>query len=375
MLAGIRDILIISTPQDLPRFRELLGTGEQWGLRFEYAAQPRPEGLAQAFLIGRDFVGPGPRGAGPRGQHLPRPRSARAPARRPRPRTAGATVFAYYVRDPERYGVVELGPENRAVSIEEKPARPRSNYAVTGLYFYDNRVLDIAARSAALRPGRAGDHRRQPGLPRGRDAPRRGPGAGLRLARHRDPRIAPERLDLHRDRRAAPGPEDLLPGGDRLPDGLHRRGGSSGRSPSRCARTTTVATSSTCSRTGERSDEGHPHRAPGDPADRAQDLRRRARTLLRELPGPALRRGRHPRSVRAGQPLAIGSWHPAGPALPGAACAGEAGAGASRERSSTSRSTSGVGRPASGSGWASSCPASSRASSGFPPASRTASAC
>ncbi|HZX43986.1 MAG TPA: glucose-1-phosphate thymidylyltransferase RfbA [Myxococcaceae bacterium] len=153
MLAGIRDVLVISTPQDLPRFRELLGTGEQWGLRFDYAEQPRPEGLAQAFLIGRSFVGKD-RVALVLGDNIFHghglPEHLQAAAARSR----GATVFAYYVRDPERYGVVELGPDNRAVSIEEKPAKPRSSYAVTGLYFYDNRVLDI---SAGLRPSARGE--------------------------------------------------------------------------------------------------------------------------------------------------------------------------------------------------------------------------
>jgi len=153
MLAGIRDILVISTPQDLPRFRELLGTGAQWGLRFFYAEQPRPEGLAQAFIIGRTFVGTD-RVALVLGDNifhghgLPEHLIAAAT------REKGATVFAYYVRDPERYGVVELGPDNRARSIEEKPGRPRSNYAVTGVYFYDNRVLDIAA---GLRPSARGE--------------------------------------------------------------------------------------------------------------------------------------------------------------------------------------------------------------------------
>ena len=153
MLAGIRDILVISTPQDLPRFRELLGTGAQWGLRFFYAEQPRPEGLAQAFIIGRTYVGTD-RVALVLGDNifhghgLPEHLIAAAT------REKGATVFAYYVRDPERYGVVELGPDNRARSIEEKPGRPRSNYAVTGVYFYDNRVLDIAA---GLRPSARGE--------------------------------------------------------------------------------------------------------------------------------------------------------------------------------------------------------------------------
>ncbi|RKH53431.1 glucose-1-phosphate thymidylyltransferase [Corallococcus sp. AB049A] len=153
MLAGIREVLIISTPQDLPRFRDLLGDGEKWGMSFQYAEQPRPEGLAQAFVIGRDFVGSESVSL-ILGDNIFYGDGLSELVRRAVRRASGATVFGYQVKDPQRYGVVELAPGNRAISIEEKPARPRSNYAVTGLYFYDNQVLDIAA---GLKPSKRGE--------------------------------------------------------------------------------------------------------------------------------------------------------------------------------------------------------------------------
>jgi len=144
MLAGIRDILIISTPQDTPRFQELLGDGSQWGLSLSYAVQPSPDGLAQAFIIGKEFVGEAP-SALILGDNIYYGHDFETQLREASARTTGSTVFAYHVHDPERYGVVDFDEQRRAVSLEEKPAQPKSNYAVTGLYFYDNKVCDIAA--------------------------------------------------------------------------------------------------------------------------------------------------------------------------------------------------------------------------------------
>jgi len=153
MLAGIREICIISTPQDLPRFRDLFNDGSHLGLAFEYIEQPRPEGIAQAFLLARKFLAGGPASLilGDNifyGQGMPD--QMQAATRRER----GATVFAYHVRDPERYGVVQFDASGRAVDIEEKPKSPKSSYAVTGLYFYDNRVCEVAA---ALKPSARGE--------------------------------------------------------------------------------------------------------------------------------------------------------------------------------------------------------------------------
>jgi glucose-1-phosphate thymidylyltransferase len=153
MLAGIREVLVISTPQDTPRFEQLLGDGRSWGMSFQYAVQPRPEGLAQAFLVGADFVRGGPSALvlgdniffGHEFQQLLQAADARRD---------GATVFAYAVNDPERYGVVEFDANRRAVSLEEKPPRPRSRYAVTGLYFYDEHVVELAR---AIKPSARGE--------------------------------------------------------------------------------------------------------------------------------------------------------------------------------------------------------------------------
>ncbi len=144
LLAGIRDILIISTPQDTPRFQSLLGDGSQWGISLSYCVQPSPDGLAQAFILGKDFVGNSP-SALVLGDNIYYGHALQGLLNNATARTDGASVFAYHVTDPERYGVVAFDAEQRALSIEEKPKAPKSNYAVTGLYFYDNQVCDIAA--------------------------------------------------------------------------------------------------------------------------------------------------------------------------------------------------------------------------------------
>ena len=153
MLAGIKDILIISTPQDTPRFNELLGDGRKWGINLSYEKQPSPDGLAQAFIIGRNFVGKEPC-ALVLGDNIFYGHDLSARLQEARKISSGATIFAYQVTDPQRYGVVEFGANGRAVSIEEKPTQPKSRFAVTGLYFYDNDVLDIAA---SLKPSARGE--------------------------------------------------------------------------------------------------------------------------------------------------------------------------------------------------------------------------
>ena len=153
MLAGIRDILLISTPQDTPRFRDLLGDGSQWGINLQYAVQPSPDGLAQAFTIGREFIGDDPC-ALILGDNIFYGNAFEKQLMNASNRASGATVFAYHVQDPERYGVVEFDRNRNAISIEEKPCQPKSNYAVTGLYFYDNNVCKMAE---SIKPSARGE--------------------------------------------------------------------------------------------------------------------------------------------------------------------------------------------------------------------------
>ena len=153
MLAGIRDILIISTPQDTPRFEQLLGDGNEWGLNLQYAVQPSPDGLAQAFIIGKDFIGNDP-SALVLGDNIFYGHDLQTQLEKAMTQDKGATVFAYHVQDPERYGVVAFDKQGQATSLEEKPSNPKSNYAVTGLYFYDNQVVEMAAN---LNPSARGE--------------------------------------------------------------------------------------------------------------------------------------------------------------------------------------------------------------------------
>ena len=296
MLAGIRDILLISTPQDTPRFEALLGDGAQWGIDICSTACSRARtAWRRPSSSASDFVGGAPSALvlGDNifyGHDLHGLLRRRADAQR-----RGATVFAYHVHDPERYGVVAFDAQRRALSIEEKPQAPKSNYAVTGLYFYDEQVVRHRRRHQAHRRAASS---RSPTSTRAtssaasstsRSWPR------LRLARHRHPRQPARGRPVHRHAREAPGPEGRLPGRDRLPRRLDRRATQLERAGrSRWSRTATASTCMQVARQTRCSDEGRRRpRSAGRAGDRAEGVRRRARLLPRELqPEGVRRRGR-----------------------------------------------------------------------------------
>ena len=221
MLAGIREILVITTPQDAPAFQQLLGDGSAWGLELAYAQQPSPDGLAQALLIARDFLAGAP-SCLVLGDNIFHGHGLTDVLRVASAREHGATVFGYWVRDPERYGVVEFDADGRAIGLEEKPAQPKSSYAVTGLYFYDANGPDDAA---ALSPSARGEleitdlNRRY--LERGELMVER-LGRGYAWLDTGHARVAASGRELHRDDRGAPGAQGRVPRGDRLPAGLDR---------------------------------------------------------------------------------------------------------------------------------------------------------
>ena len=277
MLGGIRDILIISTPRDLPMIEGLLGDGSELGMRLSYEAQAKPAGIAQAFIIGADFIAGDPVCL-ILGDNIFYGNELVDALERSAALTSGAKLFAYHVHDPERYGVVEFDTQGRAISLEEKPKAPRSNYAVTGLYFYDGRVVDVAR---GLKPSARGEleitdvnlqyltvGRAHGGRARAR----------RRLAGQRHLRLAAGRLSVRPDARAAAGSEGGVHRRDRVPEGLHRRGTTAwtGRALSRTART-----APTC---GSVCESTHSSRARGDatrgsrPNSRRGAHARRART-------------------------------------------------------------------------------------------------
>ena len=223
MLAGIRDILLISTREHLPFYQRLLGDGSSWGIKLSYIVQEQPIGLAHAFILGREFVGDD-RVALILGDNVFYGHGLSAELADAAARTDGATVFAYYVSEPSQYGVVKFDDAGRPIDLVEKPTQFLSNWAVTGLYFYDNAVLDIAAVAAPLRPRRTRDHRCQPALPRAQEAACRQARPRLCLARHRHPRCAARGVRVRALDPAPAGAAGRLSGGGCLHQEIHHGG-------------------------------------------------------------------------------------------------------------------------------------------------------
>ena len=245
MLAGIREILIISTPYDLPGFRRLLGDGSDYGVHFEYAEQPSPDGLAQAFIIGEQFIGDDCACLVLGRQHLPRSRlhSAAARGRLHAEHEGKATVFGYWVNDPERYGVAEFDKHGNCLSIEEKPCAAQVQLCRCGTLFLSQQRSEYSQEHQAQCPWRTGNHHRQPGIPRPEEPEGTDPAARLRLARHRHPRQPVRSQHLHRSHREASRPQGRLPRRDCLQERLDRCRRSAAL-PSPWQRTTTVSISS-----------------------------------------------------------------------------------------------------------------------------------
>ena len=374
LLAGIRDILIISTPQDTPRFEQLLGDGSQWGINLQYAVQPSPDGLAQAFIIGADFIGNDP-SALVLGDNIFYGHDFHQILGSADQRSAGATVFAYHVQDPERYGVVEFDAAGKVLSLEEKPKQPKSNYAVTGLYFYDNQVVDLARN---LKPSPRGELEitdlNRLYLEQGQlDVEIMGRGyAWLDTGTHDSLLEAGQFIATIEKRQGlkVACPEEIAFRQGWIDAGATRSAGpAAGQERLRAISARPAQGQGVLMKVT-------PTAIPEVLHPRTQGLRRRARLLLRKLQRQRLRASYRPQArVRAGQPLQIGQECPARPALPDPASRRASWCVWFRARSSMWRLTSAKAQQPSGTGSAPISVPKTRSSSGFRRALPTVSWC